>query len=580
MAQSQHPEFGQNRFSIALVDGLKNIVDPGVYSGFKVVVVTATFDIEIRNLGVVGRAKTTSGVTIEDNDTSSALDTISVIPTPNLGETRIIVAVMRYAHLLSAVATYELVYGAQTAGVPVKPVIPTDAIELASWELPETAADMDDAVNFTNVLESNVAGQPLAPADATNISDILLTGADGGSEDKWSRSDHSHNHNNLSAVPTGSPHDLGQIGVAPTTAGDWVAPPTDAQLALDELAARLTTAVAPEDIGVAAAAGTSKEAARADHEHDHGDLTGNVATHHDTVQSVHTQANPAAWATPDGGTVKAHLDELAGVGAASVLYETTGLSIEWGSTIDQAVVKEGLSVVLYDEMAGVPGISATPTLALGARYTADLTLDKTTATSALGRDVAGAFSIDTWVGLFAIGDTSGVASPSFIFSQDFTNGPTLPGTYDVFRLLSMGRNDGSGELIPSRKIGKTTMYLDEQLVFSGAPPISTMDGITTSEFMPTEDLGDLIGHYGANGGSGSNQVSTMWLAHGSKIGATNEGYIALRSFANFSGSMAVGNALSVPTRGGAADNIAKSRNNGVAFTGADVLVQGWDDNIV
>lgn len=104
------------------------------------------------------------------------------------------------------------------------------------------------------------------------------------------------------------------------------------------------------------------------------------------------------------------------------------------------------------------------------------TIDVTVAQAANGRDYAGA-AVDGVHYVYLIGDTSiGSGADSVIASLDPGPGhggvgPTLPGTYDRFRLIGMF-NRQAGAILPFRQIGEEYIYDDAQLqtVFTGLDP--------------------------------------------------------------------------------------------------------------
>lgn len=72
-----------------------------------------------------------------------------------------------------------------------------------------------------------------------------------------------------------------------------------------------TAADTPQDVGLAGAVGTSRDAARSDHVHDHADLGGAAVTHHDAPQVEFTPTTAADWQTSPGDAQEA-LDEIGG----------------------------------------------------------------------------------------------------------------------------------------------------------------------------------------------------------------------------------------------------------------------------
>ena len=163
-------------------------------------------------------------------------------------------------------------------------------------------------------LNSGAAGVVLDPS----------TG-DPGTSKNASRSDHVHPHGDQSGTAT-THHDTEQTKYTPGVAGDWLtplAPPAEVTSGLDELADRLNTDVTPADVsGTAAATGTSKVAARADHVHDHGDESEAAATHHGAPQVSYAPVIGGNWATPNPATVKEGLDQLAQRSVALQLVKT------------------------------------------------------------------------------------------------------------------------------------------------------------------------------------------------------------------------------------------------------------------
>lgn len=102
-------------------------------------------------------------------------------------------------------------------------------------------------------------------------------------------------------------------GYVPTVPADWIVPPATTTEALDELADRLTTGITPSFVGVLSTPGTSKEAARADHVHNHANLSGFIGnTHHAASQVAYQPANLSDWLFNfDPGDTDDALDQLA-----------------------------------------------------------------------------------------------------------------------------------------------------------------------------------------------------------------------------------------------------------------------------
>ena len=162
--------------------------------------------------------------------------------------------------------------------------------------------------------ETKGALDELSSRLTTAVSPLVIhpTTASVGVDRDAARADHVHSHSDLSGAVT-THHDTVQIENTQTTPADWlVGDGSNVQAHLDEVGSRLNTSIATLAVHpTTGSVGTSLESAHADHVHSHADLSGTVTTHHDTVQSVHTQGVPANWATTDGANVKLHLDELA-----------------------------------------------------------------------------------------------------------------------------------------------------------------------------------------------------------------------------------------------------------------------------
>jgi hypothetical protein len=97
------------------------------------------------------------------------------------------------------------------------------------------------------------------------------------------------------------------------TPADWLINWNDVARSLDELASRMASSAIPNDIkAFAPNAGVSLVAAREDHSHQHGDVSGFFTVHHGADQIDYAPGNLAHWAGGvDPGLVRDALDQLA-----------------------------------------------------------------------------------------------------------------------------------------------------------------------------------------------------------------------------------------------------------------------------
>jgi hypothetical protein len=70
--------------------------------------------------------------------------------------------------------------------------------------------------------------------------------------------------------------------------------------------------VTPNMVAISGASGASNVYARRDHTHAHGNLSGQVATQHDSVQVEYTPTSQPNWVTSGPAAIRGFLDELAG----------------------------------------------------------------------------------------------------------------------------------------------------------------------------------------------------------------------------------------------------------------------------
>jgi microcystin-dependent protein len=161
-----------------------------------------------------------------------------------------------------------------------------------------------------------------------------------GTDRDAARADHVHAHADLAGVVT-THHDAVQVEVNLTVPTDWLAAHANLAPTLDEIGARLNTAIVPSPVHInTPSVGTNLEAAHADHVHAHGDLTGVVTTHHEALQVEYNPAITGNW-DPQPTEAKGALDQLAARVAppGSILFyggaaAPTGWLLCDGSTLD------------------------------------------------------------------------------------------------------------------------------------------------------------------------------------------------------------------------------------------------------
>jgi microcystin-dependent protein len=172
---------------------------------------------------------------------------------------------------------------------------------------PSTAGDWDSLPTQTKSALDELASRLTTPAVPL---DVAATTASLGTDRDAARADHRHAHADLSGVVT-THHDAVQVEVNLSVPADWLVAHANLAPTLDEIGARLNTAVTPSQVHVTTSAvGANLESAHADHVHAHGDLSGTSTTHHDALQIEYNPATPGDW-SPSPTNATTALDQLA-----------------------------------------------------------------------------------------------------------------------------------------------------------------------------------------------------------------------------------------------------------------------------